>query len=155
MNRPTFDEYWMQFAINAGTRGTCDRGRSGAVAVRDNRIISTGYVGAPHGLAHCDEVGHLILKSTHSDSPEASLHDHCIRSAHAEMNTIIHAARPVLRGATLYCKMEPCQACCAAIINAGVKKVIAEYSYHAAVLSRQWFALAGVELIVLNRTACY
>lgn len=155
MTRPTFDEYWMQFARVAGSRGTCSRGQSGAVIVKGNRILGTGYVGAPHGLQHCDEVGHLIHKSTHLSSDGATLHDHCIRSTHAEMNTIIHAARPILSGGTLYCKMEPCHACCVAIINAGVRRVIAEYSYHGAELTRAWFNQAGVKLIVLNREECY
>ncbi|MEK7459666.1 MAG: hypothetical protein AAB636_01210, partial [Patescibacteria group bacterium] len=56
--RPSWDEYFIELANLVGTRGTCDRGRSGAVIVKDKRILTTGYVGSPIGLLHCDEVGH-------------------------------------------------------------------------------------------------
>ena len=87
-----------------GTRGTCDRGRSGCVIVRDKRIISTGYVGSPVGIVHCDDVGHEMHTVTHENGKVSR---HCIRTAHAEQNAIAQAARvgTALAGSTIYCNM--------------------------------------------------
>lgn len=148
-NRPSWDEYFMTIAIAVASRATCDRGRSGAVIVRDKRIISTGYVGAPKGLKHCDEVGHLFKKSIKPDGTETQ---NCIRTTHAEMNAIIQAALHGIptNGSTLYCKMEPCLDCAKAIISAGIKRVVCEKHYKDAETTRQFFNEAGVELVVLN-----
>ena len=118
--RPSWDEYFMNIVKMIGLRGTCDRGRSGCVITRDKRIISTGYVGSPVGLKHCDEIGHEMNTVMYADNHESR---HCIRTAHAEQNAIIQAARfgVALEGATLYCKMTPCYACAKMIINAGIK----------------------------------
>jgi len=147
--RPNHDEYFMEFARTAAKRATCPRGRSGAALVKDKQIISTGYVGAAAGLPHCDEVGCLIRSVDYEDG---STHKHCMRTAHAEGNAIIQAAKHGIstKGATLYCKMEPCLRCCVDIINAGIVRVVAEYEYHGAELTREWFKEAGVELVVLN-----
>jgi dCMP deaminase len=147
MTRLTKDEYMMEIARAAAKRATCDRGRSGAVIANEGRVVSTGYVGAASGLCHCDEVGHLIRKVTYEDG---SVHEHCVRTAHAEGNAIVQAARLIVAGGTIYCKMEPCLRCCVDIINAGITRVVAEYRYHGAALTREWFKQAGVELIVLN-----
>lgn len=149
MTRPTWDETWMNLAREMGRRGTCDRGRSGAVIVdEDQQIITVGYVGAGKDLPHCDDVGHLIRKVTYEDG---SVHEHCVRTAHAEQNAINQASkRGGAKGATLYCKMEPCLGCCVSIINARIAHVIAEYRYHGAELTRAWLGLAGVMLTVLN-----
>ena len=68
------------------------------------------------------------------------------------MNAICNAARHgvAIEGSTLYCKMEPCYTCAKAIINAGIKRVVAENRYHAAADSREIFRQAGVELEVVN-----
>lgn len=149
MERPTLDEYFMEFTRAAAKRATCPRGRSGAVLTKDRQVISTGYVGAAKGLPHCDKVGCLIRVVTYEDG---TTHEHCMRTAHAEGNTIIQAAKHGIstRGATLYCKMEPCLRCCVDIINAGIIRVVAEYRYHGAKKTREWFKLAGVKLEVLN-----
>jgi dCMP deaminase len=147
--RPSWDEYFMQICKVIASRGTCDRGRTGCVITKDKRIISTGYVGAPAGLPHCDEVGHLYKKVY---NPDGSFSQHCVRTVHAEQNAICQAARMgvSLEGATLYCKMEPCHVCAQLIINCGIKRVVCEKRYHQAQLSRDFFAQAGVSLIVLN-----
>ncbi|MBL6928541.1 MAG: cell division protein DedD, partial [Rhodospirillales bacterium] len=62
MSRPSWDEYFLEMIDTVAKRATCDRGRSGCVIVRDNRILTSGYVGSPPGLDHCDEVGHLMKK---------------------------------------------------------------------------------------------
>ncbi len=147
--RPSWDEYFMEIVKIIGSRGTCDRGRSGCVITSDKRIISTGYVGSPVGLPHCDEVGHEMHTVVHEDNHETR---HCIRTAHAEQNAIIQAARigVALEGATLYCKMTPCYACAKMIINAGIKRVVCEEDYHAGQRSKEVFKEAGVLYELLN-----
>ncbi|MEM4240050.1 MAG: deaminase [Candidatus Woesearchaeota archaeon] len=146
--RPNWDEYFMGIVKQVGRRGTCDRGRSGAVIVRDKRLLSTGYVGSPAGIEHCDEIGHEMHTVT---NPDGTTSQHCIRTAHAEQNAIVQAARhgTAIDGATIYCKMEPCYTCAKMIINAGIKRVVCEKKYHGAKLSREIFKKAGVKLDVL------
>jgi len=148
--RPSWDEYFMKIAKVVGERGTCDRGRAGAVIVKDKRIIATGYVGAPTGLPHCDEVGHLLCDTI---NPDGKISKHCIRTAHAEQNAIVQAALHGVstKGATLYVSFEPCFTCAKMIINAGIKRVVCEKKYHAAELTRKFFKQAGVKLVVLKK----
>lgn len=145
--RKNIDLYFLEVANLVGKRrGTCNRGKSGAVIVRNGRIISTGYVGAPRGLAHCDEVGHEIIDG------------HCLRSTHAEQNAIINAAREGVStdNSILYCTMVPCYACAKMIINAGVLKVVADYDYHASERTKEVFSEAGIELkIIHNKVKTY
>jgi len=147
--RPSWDEYFMNIMEAVSARATCERARSGAVIVRDKRIISTGYVGAPRGLPHCDEVGHLFKKSIKADGTETQ---NCIRTTHAEMNAIVQAAfhGVSLKDATLYCRMEPCWDCAKAVISAGIKRVVCQLRYKDSELTRDFFKQAGVELVVLN-----
>jgi dCMP deaminase len=149
--RPSWDEYFMKIAEMVGSRGTCDRGRAGCVITRDRRIISTGYVGSPVGLAHCDEVGHEMHTVTHEDGTTSR---HCIRTAHAEQNAICEAARMgiALEGGVLYCKMTPCYACGKMIINAGIKRVVCAQDYHGGARSKEIFKEAGVEYVLLSET---
>ena len=149
MSRPSWDQYFLNLMKEVGTRGTCDRGRSGCLLVKDKRILSTGYVGSPSGIGHCDELGHQMKKTVHENG---EVSQHCVRTAHAEMNAICNAARHgvAIEGSTLYAKMEPCYTCAKAIINAGIKRVVAENQYHAAVDSREIFRQAGVQLEVIN-----
>jgi dCMP deaminase len=105
--RPSWDEYFLNLVEMVGSRGTCDRGRSGCVITKDKRILATGYVGAPIGLKHCDEIGHEMHTVIHEDGHKTK---HCIRTSHAEINAIANAARfgISLEGATLYCHMTSC-----------------------------------------------
>lgn len=148
-HRPSWDEYFLNVMDMIGTRGTCDRGRSGCVIVKDKRIISTGYVGSPIGISHCDEIGHEMSTVTHPDGHQSR---HCIRTTHAEQNAICQAARvgTALEGSTLYCKMTPCYACGKMIINAGISRVVAMQDYHAGARSKEIFAEAGVQFKVMN-----
>ena len=142
-HRPSWDEYFMEVCRAIAKRATCDRGRSGCVIARDNQILATGYVGAPAGLEHCDEVGHQFKKTIHEDGTETT---HCVRSVHAEQNAICQAARRgiAIQGATLYCKMTPCRACAMMIINCGIVRVICERKYHDGAESETMFGRAGV-----------
>lgn len=148
--RPSWDEYFLQMAILVGSRGTCDRGRSGSVIAKDKRILTTGYVGSPIGLKHCDEVGHEMHTVTNEDGTKSQ---HCIRTAHAEQNAINNAARVgvALLGATIYAKMVPCYKCAQSIINVGIVRVVSDMDYHASKKSKEIFKQSGVELKIINK----
>ena len=93
--RPSWDDYFMAIAKIIATRSTCDRLRAGAVLVKNKRIISTGYNGAPPGLPHCDgEHGHLMEEG------------HCIRTVHSEENCVLQAA--ALGGISTEGSTDPC-----------------------------------------------
>lgn len=148
--RPSWDEYFMSIAEMVGTRGTCDRGRSGCVIVKDKRILVTGYVGSPAGLPHCDEVGHEMHKVVHEDGHESM---HCIRTIHAEQNAVAQAARigVPLDGATVYCRMVPCYVCAKILMNSGIKEVVAFRDYHASMQTKRIFKEGKIKLKILNK----
>ncbi|MDY0078188.1 MAG: cytidine/deoxycytidylate deaminase family protein [Bacteroidales bacterium] len=143
--RPSWDEYFLKLADTVASRATCDRGRSGCVIVKDRQILVTGYVGSPRGLAHCDDVGHLMKKTVHENG---SVTQHCVRTVHAEQNAITQAARRgiALDKSTLYCRMTPCRTCAMLIINCGIERVVCERKYHAGAESEAMFEEAGVSL---------
>ncbi len=143
--RPSWDEYFMEVADAIAKRATCDRGRSGCVIARDKMILATGYVGAPTGLPHCDDVGHQLKKVVHEDG---TVTQHCVRTVHAEQNAICQAARHGIgiEGATLYCRMTPCRTCAMLIINCGIRRVVCERKYHAGAESEEIFRTAGILL---------
>ncbi|MCE1206172.1 MAG: cytidine/deoxycytidylate deaminase family protein [Spirochaetia bacterium] len=143
--RPSWDEYFMEVANAIAKRATCDRGRSGCVIARDNQILATGYVGAPSGLPHCDEVGHQLKKLIHEDG---SITQHCVRTVHAEQNAICQAARRgvSIEGATLYCRMTPCRTCAMMIINCGIVRVVCERRYHDGAESEAMFRQVGIKI---------
>ena len=147
--RPSWDEYFMEIARTVGKRGTCDRGRNGAIIVKNKRILTTGYVGSPSGIPHCDEIGHLLHDVINTDGTKSK---HCIRTVHAEQNAIVQAALHGVstEGGTLYTKFEPCFTCAKMIVNAGIKRVVCDKRYHRAQLTRNLFKDAGVELVVLS-----
>jgi dCMP deaminase len=148
-SRPNWDRYFLDLCEAVSKRATCDRGRCGAVIVKDKRIMTTGYVGAPMGLPHCDEAGHDMRKVIDEND---KISQHCVRTLHAEQNAIIQAARfgISLEGATLYCKMTPCRTCAMMIINAGIKRVVCEKRYHADEDTIGMFQQANVELTIMN-----
>ena len=148
--RPSWDEYFLGMVDFVGLRGTCDRATSGCVIVKDKRVISTGYVGAPSCLPHCDEVGHEMHKVTNEDGSESM---HCVRTTHAEQNAIAQSARfgIAIEGGTLYCRMTPCYTCAKIIISAGIKRVVAKNDYHKAERSKDIFKKAGIVLEVVNK----
>jgi dCMP deaminase len=147
--RPSWDEYFIEMANHIGKRGTCDRGRCGSVIVKGKHVLSTGYAGAPTGLKHCDHIGHQMKSTTHEDGRVSK---HCVRTTHSEQNSICQAAKfgIPLEGATIYVKFEPCFNCAKMIINCGIKRVVAEKRYHAAIDSRRILSEAGVDLHVMN-----
>ncbi len=126
-NRPSWDEYFMRLAYFVSTRSTCLRRKVGAVLVRDKRIISTGYNGAPTGIKHCLEVGCLRERL---GIPSGEKQEIC-RGLHAEQNAIIQAARFGVStvGATLYCTTQPCITCSKMLINAGIVRIVVVERY--------------------------
>jgi dCMP deaminase len=143
--RPGWDDYFMEICRTVAKRATCDRGRSGCVITKDNRILVTGYVGSPAGLPHCDDVGHKFKKLVHEDG---TVTNHCMRTVHAEQNAICQAAKNgiSISGGTLYCKMTPCRTCAMLIINCGIRRVVAEKRYHDSEDSLEMFQAAGIEI---------
>ncbi|MTI83585.1 MAG: cytidine deaminase [Firmicutes bacterium] len=121
-NRPSWDQYFMEIASLVATRSTCLRRKVGAVAVRDNRILSTGYNGAPSGLTHCPEAGCLRDRMK---IPSGERHELC-RGLHAEQNAIIQAAvyGTPIGGATFYLTNQPCSLCAKMLANANAKRVV-------------------------------
>lgn len=114
MARPTWDEYFMDLAVRAATRSTCDRKHVGCVLVKDRQVIATGYNGSIRGRPHCDDVGHLLLDGS------------CVRPSHAEENAIVSAARLGIstEGSTCYTTHFPCWRCTRMLSQAGVEQVL-------------------------------
>ncbi len=134
--RPGWDEYFMQIARTVSTRATCPRATVGCVLVRDHRILTSGYNGAPRGVAHCDEVGCTMVDG------------HCQRATHAEANAIVQAALHGvgLAGTVAYCTHQPCVNCSKLLISAGVEKIVYETPYPDAVAT-ELLAEAGVAVM--------
>jgi dCMP deaminase len=151
--RPSWDEYFMEIMDTVSKRATCDRGRSGCVIAKDNQLLVSGYVGSPIGMAHCDDAGHHIKKVMHLDENER-ITEHCVRTVHAEQNAICQAARRgvSIDGATLYCRMTPCNTCAMLIINCGIRRVVCQKKYQAAEESEKMFAKAGITLDYFSET---
>ncbi len=120
-HRLPWPEYFMGIARMVAERSTCLRRKVGAVAVKDKRILATGYNGAPSGLEHCLEQGCLREKM---NVPSGQRHELC-RGLHAEQNVIIQAAvhGVGLDGAILYCTNQPCLICAKMLINCRFKSV--------------------------------
>ncbi len=135
MSRPTWDEYFVRIAQTVATRATCPRMSVGCVLVREHRILTTGYNGAPRGVVHCTDVGCILRDG------------HCARATHAEANAVVQGALHGigLQGATAYCTHQPCVGCSKLLISAGVVKIVYVDAYPDTV-STELLAEAGVSL---------
>ena len=144
MNRRDKHNYYLDIAQTILERATCLRNNVGAVIVKNDEIISTGYNGAPRGRANCCDLG--VCRREQLGIPRGQRYELC-RSVHAEQNAIIAAPRNEMIGATLYLAMcnsktgalvpdaSPCNMCRRMIINAGIERVIirnteTEYTIH-------------------------
>lgn len=121
-HRPDWDEYFLEVAQLVAKRSTCLRRRVGAVAVRDRRILATGYNGAPSGLSHCIDIGCLRQKL---GIPSGQRQELC-RGLHAEQNVIIQALihKIDLKDSAIYVTNQPCVICSKMLISAGVREII-------------------------------
>ncbi|MBQ1228247.1 MAG: cytidine/deoxycytidylate deaminase family protein [Firmicutes bacterium] len=128
MNRPSWDEYFMEMAELTAKRSSCLRRNVGAVIVKDKRAIATGYNGAPMGLAHCEEKGGCLRQQL--GVPSGQRHELC-RALHAEQNAIIQAASMghAIEGGTIYITHQPCVICAKMIVNAGIKRIVVKEGY--------------------------
>lgn len=144
MNRPSWNQYFMDITHLVATRSTCLRRQVGALLVKERNILATGYNGVPSGITHCDTGGCLRERL---NVPSGERHELC-RGLHAEQNAIIQAARHGINisGATLYCTTMPCVICTKMIINAGIGAVVYTEGY-ADELAREMIAEAGIKVI--------
>ncbi len=127
MDRPDWNQYFMQMAELAAKRSTCLRRKVGAVLVKDKRILATGYNGAPKKLPHCEDTGCLREKE---GVPSGEKHEIC-RGIHAEQNLIAQSAVHGVKteGATVYCTNQPCSICVKLLINSGIKRIYYQDPY--------------------------
>lgn len=148
--RLPWDRYVMGIAEQVATRATCDRLHVGAVIVVNKTIVSTGYNGAPRGMPHCDDVGHLLKEMGGRQS--------CVRTAHGEANAIAQAARTgaKVEGGTIYTTASPCYDCMKLIINSGIVRIVCGAPYGSRYgLSGDVSELArgaGLEVVFLSET---
>ena len=124
---PSWDEYFLLYAMLAATRSTCLRHNVGAVIVKNNRILTTGYNGAVSGVKDCLELG--CLRDA-QNIPSGERHEIC-RAVHAEQNAIIQAGIHGIdiNGGILYCTHSPCIICAKMIANSGSKRFITYGNY--------------------------
>ena len=118
------DEYYLGIAMAVRERANCKGRRVGAVIVKDNRVISTGYNGTPEGVTNCLEDGcHRCNKPEEFKSGTG--YDLCI-CVHAEQNAVLSAARfgICLEDSTVYTTLRPCFNCSKAMLQAKVKKIV-------------------------------
>lgn len=137
MNRRDKINYYLDIAESILTRGTCIRRNFGAIIVKNDEIVSTGYVGAPRSRKNCSDIGYCTREKL--NIPRGERYELC-RSVHAEANAIICASRSSMIDSTLYLvgiekktsdyvlNAAPCAMCKKMIINAGIKTVIARNS---------------------------
>ncbi|MBN2220917.1 MAG: cytidine/deoxycytidylate deaminase family protein [Vallitaleaceae bacterium] len=141
LQRPEWDDYFMDIVDIVKNRSTCLRRQVGAIIVKDHRILSTGYNGAPSGCKHCAEIGCLRESMK---IPSGERHELC-RASHAEQNAIVQAAKygVSIDEGTIYVTAQPCVICSKLIINAGIRRVVysGDYPDH---LSIQLLTEAGV-----------
>jgi dCMP deaminase len=122
--RPDWDTYFLRIAQLVAQRSTCLRRQVGAVIVRDNRLLATGYNGAPNNVAHCFQLPGGCLREARK-IPSGERQELC-RGLHAEQNAILQAAAfgVSLKGGDCYCTHQPCVTCAKMLINAGIKRVV-------------------------------
>jgi dCMP deaminase len=154
MNRPSWEEYFMEIARLVARRSTCLRRQVGAVVVKEKNILATGYNGTPSGITHCSEVGCLRQRL---GVPSGERHELC-RGLHAEQNAIIQAAKhgTNIAESTLYTTHSPCIICSKMIINAGIRRIVYLEGYPDT-LAEEMLDESGIEIcaygaVMTNKT---
>jgi dCMP deaminase len=137
----------MEMAYLASTRSTCLRRNVGAIIVKDNQIISSGYNGAPKHIRHCAITGCLREQL---NVPSGERHELC-RGVHAEQNAVIQAAinGTPIRGASLYCTNQPCVICSKILINAEIRTIYIAEPYEDK-LAQELLAEAEIEMNIVD-----
>ena len=148
MDRPSWDEYFMEMAAVTSKRSTCMRRKVGAVIVKDKHIIATGYNGAPRGIKHCEERGECLRDKL--NVPSGERHELCM-ALHAEQNAIIQAATlgQSVEDGIIYVTHQPCVICAKMIINAGIKRIVVREGYPDQ-LSIDILGEAGLRIVMLG-----
>ena len=123
-----WDKRFMEMAYQVATWSSCVRRSIGCVIVKDKRIMTTGYNGAPAGLKTCRERGECLRRKL---GIESGTRAEVCYAIHAEQNAIIQAAKLGISidGGTLYCTHQPCSVCARIIINAGIRRVVYQEGY--------------------------
>lgn len=125
-----WDHRFMEMAQLVSTWASCyqEERKVGAVIVKDKRVMTTGYNGAPAGVRTCVERGECLRKKL--GIPSGTRHEMCY-AVHAEQNAIIQAAKLGVNidGSTLYCTHQPCILCAKMIVNAGIVRVVYHSGY--------------------------
>ncbi len=144
-----WDKRFMEMAKLVGTWSSCfkENRKIGTVIVRDKRVLTTGYNGAPAGIKSCVERGECLRQKL--GIPSGKNAEICY-AVHSEQNAICQAAKMgvSLQGATLYCTHQPCSMCTRQIINAGIIRVVYQNPYPDD-FSLKLFKEAGIEVVVL------
>jgi dCMP deaminase len=142
IQRPNWDEYFMDIAKVVASRSNCIKRKVAAIIVRDKRVISTGYNGTPRGTRNCNEGG---CPRCNSLAPSGTRLDECLCS-HGEENAIVQASYHgvSLKDATIYSTFAPCLMCAKMIINSGIREVIFNMDYPLNESAFKLFAEAGV-----------
>lgn len=132
--RKNWNDYFMEMAVLVSERATCERLHVGAVIVKDNRIIATGYNGSVSGMEHCSESGCDVVDN------------HCIRTLHAEVNAILQCAKYGIStdGASIYVTHFPCQNCAKNIAQVGIKHVYYKHGYNNDYRTEKLFNQLGI-----------
>jgi len=142
--RPNWDEMFMAHAFLAATRSSCAHLNTGCVIVKDHRILSSGYNGAPPGVENCLDRGCRKEKFNIEFDKKGTA---TCRGVHAEINALSQIARRELNDTVLYTVFFPCSACAKAIVGSGIKEVVFSKIYtEPDILTRELFAEAGVKL---------
>lgn len=118
---------------------------NGAIIVKDQRVVSTGYNGTPAGLINCNQGG---CRRCNRNVHQGLELDKCL-CLHAEESAVLEAGRPRTLGATIYTTSFPCQLCTRKIIQAGIVRVVYNKNYDS-VLSREMFSFTDIEIVQLN-----
>ena len=146
-----WDKRFIELAWTIGSWSSCyqENRHIGAVIVKNKRILTTGYNGAPAGIKSCTEKGECMRRKL--NIPSGTRHELCY-AIHAEQNAICQAAKRgvSIEGATLYCKLAPCRTCAMLLIACGIKRIVAEYKYHKGAESEEMLKTAGIEIKYIN-----
>ena len=109
--RKSWDQYFIDMTYNVAERATCLRKKVGCILVKNNKVIATGYNGAPRNFKHCTEVGCIMFDG------------HCIRTIHAEQNVLLQTGSNA-EGATMYCTSLSCDTCFKQILQVGIRRFV-------------------------------
>lgn len=134
--RKDWDNYFLEMAVLASERATCERLKVGAVLVKDKRVIATGYNGSPSNSPHCIDEGCKVVNG------------HCVRTIHAEQNALFQCSRygASSEGSVCYSTHFPCLLCAKSLIQAGISEVVYLHDYKNDKYALELFQQAGVKV---------